>query len=426
MDMKAKALKHPIVLVIIALLLTSCFSSRNMYSQGYDDYELYEDKYYANNNGNINFNVFYNELRPHGRWINNHNYGRVWIPNAGRDFHPYSSNGYWVMTDYGNTWVSNYSWGWAPFHYGRWYFDDYYGWAWIPGYEWAPAWVTWRSGGGYYGWAPMGPGININININLPGRYWTFLPHNRMYHRSMHKYYKRYSPAIYNRTTIINNTYIYNDNRYYSGPTTSEYERTTGRRTAVHKLESTNNRSARSTRVSNNAVSIYRPESGSTRNSSNRSATTVDQSTRSSSSNRNTTVTPTTRSSSSNRNTTVTPTTRSSSSNRNSTVTPTTRSSSSNRNTTVTPTTRSSSSNRNTTVTPTTRSSSSNRNTAVTPTTRSSSSNRNTTVNQSTTNNRSSTTVRSSSTNTNNNNNRSSSSTNSNRNSSTRSSTERR
>ncbi len=28
-----------------------------------------------------------------------------------------------------------------------------------------------RSGGGYYGWAPMGPGININININLPARY---------------------------------------------------------------------------------------------------------------------------------------------------------------------------------------------------------------------------------------------------------------
>ena len=123
---------------------------------------------------------------------------------------------------------TNYSWGWAPFHYGRWYHDDYYGWAWVPGYEWAPAWVSWRSGGGYYGWAPMSPGLNINININLPGSYWTFLPHKRMYHRNMHRYYNRYTPAIYNRTTIINNTYIYNDNRYYSGPSNSDFERATG------------------------------------------------------------------------------------------------------------------------------------------------------------------------------------------------------
>ncbi len=288
-----KALRHPLTLAILVMLFSSCFSSQGtLYSQGYDDYGYYNnydnedyDDYYGNNRG-ISFNVFYNELRPHGRWINNGRYGRVWVPNVGRNFHPYATNGYWVMTDYGNTWVSEYSWGWAPFHYGRWYYDDYYGWAWIPGYEWAPAWVSWRSGGGYYGWAPMGPGIHINVNINIPGLYLTFLPNRYMYHRNMHRYYNRYSPAIYNRTTIVNNTYVYNDNRYYSGPSARDYERTTGRTATVRKLESTNNRSGRSTRVSNNAVSVYRPDVSRDRTTSRSANTGRSATDRSSSINR--------------------------------------------------------------------------------------------------------------------------------------------
>lgn len=31
------------------------------------------------------------------------------------------------------------------------------GWVWVPGVEWAPAWVSWRVGGGYIGWAPLPP-----------------------------------------------------------------------------------------------------------------------------------------------------------------------------------------------------------------------------------------------------------------------------
>lgn len=271
-----KALTYPLSLAIFAFLLSSCFSTQgNLYSQGYNEYgydngnSYFEDNSYSySNDSRISFNVFYNELRPYGRWINNGQYGRVWIPNVGRDFHPYATNGYWVMTDYGNTWVSNYSWGWAPFHYGRWFLDDYYGWCWMPGYEWAPAWVTWRSGGGYYGWAPMTPGIHINININLPGTYWTFIPHNRMYHRNIHRYYSRYSPKMYNKTTIINNTYIYNNNRYYSGPSSRDYERNTGRKVTVHRLESSNNSSGRTTQIRNNTVSVFRPDASATRSGS--------------------------------------------------------------------------------------------------------------------------------------------------------------
>lgn len=106
----------------------------------------------------VSFQVFYDELSPYGDWINDPRHGYIWLPYVDRDFHPYGSNGHWAMTEYGNTWVSYYDWGWAPFHYGRWLYDDYYGWAWVPGYEWGPAWVNWRTGGGYYGWAPLGPG----------------------------------------------------------------------------------------------------------------------------------------------------------------------------------------------------------------------------------------------------------------------------
>ncbi|MFA6643031.1 MAG: DUF6600 domain-containing protein [Bacteroidales bacterium] len=398
--MKAKALKHQITLAILTLLLTSCFSTREVYSQGYGDY--YEDEYYYADYDRVgvNFNVFYNELRPHGRWINNGRYGRVWVPNVGRNFHPYATNGYWVMTDYGNTWVSDYSWGWAPFHYGRWYYDDFYGWAWVPGYEWAPAWVSWRSGGGYYGWAPMGPGININININIPGSYWTFLPHKYMYHRNMKRYYNRYSPAIYNKTTIINNTYIYNDNRYYSGPTVREYEQTTGRKATVMRLESTDNRSARNTRVSNNIVSVYRPESGASRNTNRTS--TINSTDRSSSTNRNSTIDSNNRSSSTNRNATVNPANRSTTTNRNATAEPANRNTTTNRSSTAEPANRSTSTNRSSTVNSES-TNNSNNNTRVSPS-RTTSSNRTSTAGSqsSTSSNSRSTTVRSSSSSTNN------------------------
>ena len=85
----------------------------------------------------INFQVFYDDLSPYGNWIESPDYGYVWRPRI-NGFTPYSTNGYWVLTDYGWTWVSGYSWGWAPFHYGRWYYDPFHGYVWVPGYEWGP------------------------------------------------------------------------------------------------------------------------------------------------------------------------------------------------------------------------------------------------------------------------------------------------
>ena len=124
--------------------------------------------------GSVSFQVFYDELSPYGTWVVTPDYGYVWVPDVDPGFTPYATNGYWIYTNMGWTWMSNYRWGWAPFHYGRWYNDPYYGSMWVPGNEWGPGWVTWRRSGGYYGWAPIGPGVSISMayghdKISAPG-----------------------------------------------------------------------------------------------------------------------------------------------------------------------------------------------------------------------------------------------------------------
>ncbi len=140
----------------------------------------------------VSFQVFYDQLSPYGLWVNYPNYNYVWIPNVDANFAPYSTAGQWVMTEYGWTWVSGYSWGWAPFHYGRWDYDDYYGWFWVPDNEWGPSWVVWRKAHGYYGWAPMRPGMNINMNFD--SRYgdvnhWNFVRYNDFGKTNIENYY---------------------------------------------------------------------------------------------------------------------------------------------------------------------------------------------------------------------------------------------
>lgn len=210
------------------------------------------------------FQVFYDELSAYGDWVKDGRYGYIWLPAVHEDFHPYGTNGHWVMTEFGNTWVSDYNWGWATFHYGRWYFDDYYqSWAWIPGYEWAPAWVSWRSGGGFYGWAPLGPGPSINIVMNIPSRNWVFIPYGRIYHRNLNRYYSPYAYhrtkiKIINRTTVINTTVVHTNYNYYSGPGHRELERVTRQVVPVYALRSSEvpGREA----ISRNEVRMYRPE----------------------------------------------------------------------------------------------------------------------------------------------------------------------
>jgi len=199
-----------------------------------------ESKANLNFNRVISFDVFYSELLPYGDWVRDSRHGYVWLPAVGPDFHPYATEGHWVMTEFGNTWVSYYDWGWAPFHYGRWYYDQFYrSWAWVPGYEWGPAWVSWRTGGGYYGWAPLRPGFSINVSIGLPFSSFIFLPRANLYAYDVFRYCppRRNRVRIYNRTTIINNTVVYNDHRYIAGPSRREVQRVTSNRVPTYRTQ---------------------------------------------------------------------------------------------------------------------------------------------------------------------------------------------
>ncbi|MBK8139999.1 MAG: hypothetical protein IPK57_02620 [Chitinophagaceae bacterium] len=211
----------------------------------------------------VSYQTFYDELSPYGRWIDYPGQGYVWVPDAGPDFRPYSTNGHWVWTDdYEWMWVSDYDWGWGPFHYGRWDHDPFYGWYWVPGYEWSPAWVAWRDGGDYYGWAPIRPGINISINFNI-GRYsppydfWCFAPRRYIASPRIHDYYidRRRNVTIINQTVIINN-YNYSRNIFRTGPRRADVEIYTGRITPVRFRDSYQ---PGRTQFRNNEVSVYRP-----------------------------------------------------------------------------------------------------------------------------------------------------------------------
>jgi hypothetical protein len=213
----------------------------------------------------ISLQVFYDEMAPYGDWVNNPDYGYVWRPNVGRDFKPYYTNGHWVMTEFGNTWVSNYDWGWAPFHYGRWFYDDYDGWVWAPDTEWGPAWVNWRSGGGYYGWAPLAPRVGININYGnrnryyVPDNYWVFIPQRYIYYPSYGRYWEpRRNVYIVQNTTIINNIYTNRNVRYYTGPRPDEVRRATRQDVPIYRTADNIRPGASS--VDRGTVNIYRPD----------------------------------------------------------------------------------------------------------------------------------------------------------------------
>ncbi len=96
-------------------------------------------------------------LAPQGAWVSVGSYGRCWHPvGVEAGWRPYC-DGTWVWTDCGWYWSTDEPWGWACYHYGTWVDDPGAGWVWVPGIEWAPAWVEWRVGGGYIGWAPLAP-----------------------------------------------------------------------------------------------------------------------------------------------------------------------------------------------------------------------------------------------------------------------------
>jgi hypothetical protein len=212
----------------------------------------------------VSFQVFYDELSPYGEWVDYQNYGYVWIPDVDQDFVPYSTAGYWVLTDYGWTWMSDYEWGWAPFHYGRWDYDNYYGWLWVPDTEWGPSWVNWRRADGYYGWSPMEPGISISLSFgrqyDRDNDHWLFVRDVDFERHDLNRYSVDRSNhgAIIRNSTIINSTYIDNSRHttYVTGPARADVQRVTGR--SIYPVSIKENRQPGQV-MNNGQLQMYRP-----------------------------------------------------------------------------------------------------------------------------------------------------------------------
>jgi hypothetical protein len=236
------------LIVSVMVLLTSCSSTQNFAQTDYYDSQ------------DISYQQFYDGLSPYGNWIDYPNYGYVWMPNE-QGFRPYYNNGHWLYTNYGWTWVSDYDWGWAPFHYGRWLYDYAYGWMWVPGYEWAPAWVSWRSGNGCYGWAPLGPGMNFDMNIGsrIPENYWAFVPNRYINSPRINNYYvsPEKNRTIINNSTVINNTIRNNNTVYVTGPSAIQVEKVTNEK--IRPARIIQKSAPGGTRVSGSTVAIYKP-----------------------------------------------------------------------------------------------------------------------------------------------------------------------
>ena len=206
---------------------------------------------------------FYENLAPYGQWIEDANLGYVWSPDVEGGFRPYFTNGHWAVTQYGNTWISDYIWGWACFHYGRWTFDAYYGWLWIPGADWGAAWVMWRSGPGYMGWAPLSPDYQFKPNLVAdpyfpPKDWWVFLPPQYLYNGNFYSFWSGPTGNSSNlkHSSQINNYFSNNDIAYVFGPTVKQIEKLTKTSIVVYSLGTSGNLS---TKIHHEDINMFRP-----------------------------------------------------------------------------------------------------------------------------------------------------------------------
>jgi uncharacterized membrane protein YgcG len=215
----------------------------------------------------VSFETFEDGLEPHGQWVTVGSYGRVWRPiGVHSGWRPYY-NGRWEWTHEGWLWVSAEPWGWATYHYGRWAFDSFHGWVWVPGYQWAPAWVSWRFGADYIGWAPLGPGVSVYVT-NYPVVYdrWCFVPSARFVGVPVHSVafvgHRRVAP-IFSRTQPAPPRARVNGATApaWGGPARPFVEKRAGRTIAPVRVQPVASPSAlAAARSREGVIPVYRPE----------------------------------------------------------------------------------------------------------------------------------------------------------------------
>ncbi|TCN70493.1 DUF6600 domain-containing protein [Acetobacteroides hydrogenigenes] len=220
----------------------------------------------------ISQSQFYDDLAPYGRWVQLNHYGLVWQPwDLPYGWRPYS-DGYWVYTDYGWTFESDVPYGWAVYHYGRWAFDSRFGWVWVPGYEWGPAWVAWRYGDGYVGWAPLAPEVvwsahggfgrgGVDIEIGIGGFAWCFVNELHFCNRHIRDYLEvpARNVTIIRRSRNVTHYHVVDNRIMNSSISREDAERFTRQRVERYRVSEARSRSEAGLSPKNDELRIYQP-----------------------------------------------------------------------------------------------------------------------------------------------------------------------
>lgn len=196
----------------------------------------------------VTVGYFYDTLSPYGEWVQDPNYGYCWHPtNVDVNWAPYT-DGYWAYTDSGWTWVSYEDYGGVVYHYGRWANLPDEGWVWVPGETWAPAWVSWRTGDAYVGWAPLPPEARWDVGIgfspwvdarfNIGPGFYSFVGVHDFGAPALGAVImdRERNVDIINSTTNITNITVNNTNVFVGGPSYAKYSALSSRPIPTLKL----------------------------------------------------------------------------------------------------------------------------------------------------------------------------------------------
>lgn len=155
-------------------------------------------------------------LEQFGRFVYSERYGNVWQPSSlPPGWHPYPACHWAYDRSYGWTYDDQTAWGKIVHHYGRWAHDDFAGWVWIPGNEWSPAWVIWRTGTAWTGWAPTPPTTDqqeTTLAAFNSDKQWTFIETAKIANRCEAEAAQpaATTTAAYQQTKLITNIKIVN------------------------------------------------------------------------------------------------------------------------------------------------------------------------------------------------------------------------
>lgn len=217
----------------------------------------------------VDVSIFFDELEPHGRWIETSRYGYVFVPaGVAGDWAPYT-DGHWEYTDeYGWVWVSDEPHGWATYHYGRWGYDDDTGWFWVPGSEWAPAWVSWQASDddAYIGWAPLPPvgsGYSFGLSIGpvaIGVGAWRFVEMRHFLEPGLRVHLLAPARNAYwlGRTRRLGTVTVVNRTVVNKVVHVTRIEKVVNKKVVVRKVQATNK--AQKTRVADGAIETFKPK----------------------------------------------------------------------------------------------------------------------------------------------------------------------